>query len=912
MLSSKSHSISNQRGYILVGALAFAVIVSVGASMAILSAQQKVDEARNKEAVIEARLAMDSQASRILSRLDMETEVQGIYQSDDVLGVPIGDVTSGQYTAAKLRIVDTNVSLGPYAMSRQPLTIRPLDPLFPDVRMNSKQFKVEITAAAPNSGNTYVGTYTFQVRAIPIIDFALFNPGMQDETIELSNNGDVTDGVRVQTNTWAYTGHLMGKLTGSQQSYGPPHLLNARTESNPNFRLMRPITATGVSMPKWVNSPSSGFGTMLGRYDNLQDNYNNIDDAVGTYGRQFLPQQIGDAPLIQADPRDFYASIARSFNRNALAQPYQIVKVPTDNLFYEASTDGYIAMLNLGAVSGGLNHLTTGDRTILLGTPPPTNGIQVTTVIITNSANLVGSINLTFPPLLNVFFADHVNMNVPAAKLRIEGNIGFIPVTYTNVLAITNLGDAGRTLVIPFTNAIAHDIQRPVISVDVTNGVFFSSEAAAPGYSQLERDLYAWATNMQMQLISDPSSIWYIPNPEMVNYFLGQIKFYSLNETCKPIVSSIYDSATNTVQILHTNTFEQYAFGGYSLEEGVCGTPPAFYVLAGDDALLDSYLPTNYVVLQPPSALALMEQQVINVTNSVSASYTDTTLTVLHNDIQNSINTDYIVNGSLYSWVPSNAPMSAIYSTVIPGGDPLRARFYAIAWMSIEPVQEYRERFSEKYRLVQPTGRTSILTTNQALFSNFLLTDQHPTSGGSWYDYLEHNWVINVLNPSIPTRPSFRFNALGNKDSSLGAWKLSTSSTTKDVYDLSEQGERTDKDLGAAQQLAFNDRHVVFHYRTLGWSMTNLTVVEAQAPIFNGRLVVEDGIKYILSQRPTNLVVNGQVTYTHRTRPNNVAEGLQILKLPGYAINHTQTTYQDDCAERIYDVRIARVDTKRK
>jgi len=51
---------ARQAGYILVGALALAVLIAVASSMAILSSQQKVDEEHSKEANINARLAMDS------------------------------------------------------------------------------------------------------------------------------------------------------------------------------------------------------------------------------------------------------------------------------------------------------------------------------------------------------------------------------------------------------------------------------------------------------------------------------------------------------------------------------------------------------------------------------------------------------------------------------------------------------------------------------------------------------------------------------------------------------------------------------------------------------------------------------------------------------------------------------------
>ena len=89
-----------------------------------------------------------------------------------------------------MQVIDTGVQLGPYAIYYQPLQFSSLDPLFSDVRMNTQQFRVQINAATQNPAySNYVGTYAFQVRAVPIADFGVFNPGTQTETITLGNHG---------------------------------------------------------------------------------------------------------------------------------------------------------------------------------------------------------------------------------------------------------------------------------------------------------------------------------------------------------------------------------------------------------------------------------------------------------------------------------------------------------------------------------------------------------------------------------------------------------------------------------------------------------------------------------------------------------------------------------------------------
>ena len=71
--------------------------------------------------------------------------------------------------------------------------------------------------------------------------------------------------------------------------------------------------------------------------------------------------------------------------------------------------------------------------------------------------------------------------------------------------------------------------------------------------------------------------------------------------------------------------------------------------------------------------------------------------------------------------------------------------------------------------------------------------------------------------------------------------------------------------------------------------------------------MIESGFNQVLTLVPTNLVVHGQVTYTHRIR--SYAEPENVIGINAYAVDHTQAAYQTNSAERIYDVRISRVDT---
>ena len=128
---------------------------------------------------------------------------------------------------------------------------------------------------------------------------------------------------------------------------------------------------------------------------------------------------------------------------------------------------------------------------------------------------------------------------------------------------------------------------------------------------------------------------------------------------------------------------------------------------------------------------------------------------------------------------------------------------------------------------------------------------------------------------------------------------------------LQPDRRRDETDLSTNDYAEFYQRQIVFHYQTMGWTITNLTVINGQAPAFYGRLVVEDGINRLLTLNPTNLIVHGQVTYNHRMKSATEPVPANVLSIGAYTVDHTQTTYQTNSAERIYDARILRVDTHR-
>jgi hypothetical protein len=920
----------SSKGYVLVGVLALAVLVAVAASMAILSSQQKVDEVRNKTTNIEAKLAMDSQAARILTYLDGALEFSGTLKASSIPSVLSGDMVSGPYRSSvtlaskaeqtsefPVAIAEPqDLSFAPNIMYALPLQFHPQDPLFPDMRMNVREINVKIEAqASATVASNYVSTYTFQVRAIPVSDFALFNPGPQAAAVSISRDvaNPVFDGVLHQQNAWAYVGNLTGPSLAASGA-GSLHVIEAQhTAADPGARLYRsrPIIfpSSGIvphsGAAKWQNASSLGFATILGRYDNLLSAYQ--DDAVNQFGLMYHAgsehDNAGRDPNSTVDPISGYEAAALSLLGGAtspLQQAYSIVQVPSGNPFYTEANQGYITTLDLGSlVSSSFNPLTP-EQSFLLSMPPSTNGSQITLVLVTNCSYIGRPCNVSFPPSVNVFIADDVNTN--GTPLRMEGNIGFIPKLPDNVLTLTNMAEMRSSNPIC---AVTHDttVLRPAVLVDVSNAVN-QAFIYTPEYVQLEQELRNWATNVQIQLLSGPGTSCYIPNAGAINFLLDDLRLYRLNESCQPVVGLTTGWITNMVSEYTTNIYHEYSFAGWSMHSNGCVATQVYYNLNGNMA--DEGMPSNSLAV-PVGGLGFTDKLITTVTNADHQTFSDPWLDSLHNSLSNPVDGEFVDYAQLYTWIPSNATES----TLIPAQG---TKWFAITWMTIEPLadnQPYYESFNERYQLAQNTQTSDEVTNSAHQLSDFAPTEPRGDDPAmTWYGYLKDNWVANVPEANAPTDYTFRYDSSGTLSTdNVGAWRRTWSTVEQTVPDMGTEVNRRTSDLTNHLSL-FNERQVVFHYQTLGWTLTNVIIVAGQAPGFSGRLVVEDGIKRPMTLLPTNLVVHGQVTYTQRIKafddPSNV------IGLNAYGIEHNQRTYPENCSERIYDVRISRVDTRRR
>jgi len=148
---------SSPQAFALVGALVLAVLVCVAASLAIHSAQHRLSEARAKEANIEARLALDSAASRVLSQLDRVFETKGAYGGADLQQWLQGQApsVSGPYTVTLSVTNDAlpeDDTISTRDVAANGLSKNPMDPLFPDFWMDQTNFYIDITARATLAG----------------------------------------------------------------------------------------------------------------------------------------------------------------------------------------------------------------------------------------------------------------------------------------------------------------------------------------------------------------------------------------------------------------------------------------------------------------------------------------------------------------------------------------------------------------------------------------------------------------------------------------------------------------------------------------------------------------------------------------------------------------------------------------
>jgi hypothetical protein len=110
----------------------------------------------------------------------------------------------------------------------------------------------------------------------------------------------------------------------------------------------------------------------------------------------------------------------------------------------------------------------------------------------------------------------------------------------------------------------------------------------------------------------------------------------------------------------------------------------------------------------------------------------------------------------------------------------------------------------------------------------------------------------------------------------------------------------------ALYNATFVQRTIQFNYQTLGWTKTNAPAVPGPAPVFNGRLVVEDGIKRPAGLAPAGLIINGQLTYSHRIKWLTATDPL----ITQFSVNRNPATIPQG-PDRVYDIRISHVELNR-
>jgi len=913
---------AGSKGYVLLGALALSVIVAVAASKALLSSQHKLDEANAKQANVEARLAMDSQASRILTRVDRNLESVGIYQTDDILRVPTGDTVSGAFKVTKIS-PDSGVNLDPYNLYPTPLLFHRNDPMFPDVRMQVRQFNVGVSSDSTKSGlPNYDSHYTFQVRALAITDFAVFNPGEQTESITLGSDGLLADsnGQR-QGNPWVYVGALRRTASyATSQGASATKVLTAVSYANdPSARLYRRSSvgpanaAVQIGAAKTANAASSGFASMRGDYNNydFSGSYGDLNQLFETLGSQNR-NPINAVNPDTCDPVSTYESVATYMNNGPLLAPYTFTTVTCGNPLYLPSNNSEVAILDLGSILHG-SAGSMPEWSINLGVPKDANGMPVSVIVVTNSGFIPVAHNVTFPPNLNVFFADPVNTN--GARLRLEGNIGFLPVMDASVFVVDTGTLNNRIVVSPFADQQSpKTVDRPAIAVDTTAQAFIYTYE----YKQLERELGDWADSVQTSLLANPGTPYYTPNLGAGSGYF-QIKVFKLNESCKPVVSVLQDVATNISLTVYTNEFRDYAFAGDTTAD--CSVDYHYWFL-GADSMRDASMPEIAKPDVPPGRV-LSETTTSTGTEEVKPHFSIPYLEQLHRKLTPVITDQYHDNATLTTWTPANVPQAQLLAQIDPTGDPLKSEYFAIAWMEILPGPDngaYDESYLEDYKIGQKIDKTdsgSTPDTTTTLTDFDPVHDMHPIETQTpWYNYLQDHWLAdhsqepNLVTPPFPT---FRYTSAGVPNSLTGAWRRKTVSVTKDSYNFdtleTKLTENTLDPKDPAIQAAFFKRQVVFHYLTLGWAIPNLVIAQGPAPDFYGRLVVEDGIKQLSVWQATNFVVHGQVTYSQKIHPN---PDTISMNMPAYGVFHASQFYPVSCAERLYDVRISRVDTHRR
>ena len=576
---------------------------------------------------------------------------------------------------------------------------------------------------------------------------------------------------------------------------------------------------------------------------------------------------------------------------------YQPFQISHNNPLYDPSSQvagDYVAVLNLAV------YLSERSARTLYAIPIPYfGGLPIPTIVVTNAEVLAGTgvpVNLTFPPSVRVFFTGDINTNL--ARLKVEGNIGFIPKN-TDVLAISNFASRIFTPAIFATNEF-RQVSRPDVTLDATNQVFVEHQR----YALLHQQLYQWASNIQARVLSDPASPLYLPSAADENYFLDYLAISNLNSTVKPQVSILTDTATNRIENIYTNVISRYNYAGV-YEQSICGMLNREQMTALDTTFGDEHL-TN-ALAGIPGTFVLSGLEVITNRTDILRPFTQEEISQYHSLLP-ALDGQYAIEAQLIGWTPTNLPVPFPQLTEAN----IQTAPYAKAFITIHT--NYVERYREYTDLFQPTPeRVSIGTTGPVL-SNVEPSEMHPF-GGTWRDYLWMNWSNGIsatpyLGMQIRSGQgvnSERYDAAGNwNPENVGAWKSTTFGVLQEQNEITPADNRSDADIQLADPRFYNStfvqRTIRFNYQTLGWTKTNTPALPGPAPVFNGRLVVEDGIKRPAGLAPAGLVINGQLTYSHRMKWLSVTDPL----ITQFSVNRNPSTIPQG-PDRVYDIRISHV-----
>jgi len=873
--------------------MVLAVMVCVAASLAIRSSQHRILEARAKEGNIEARLALDSAASRILSQLDRVFEIKGAYGRQDLqqwLEMQQPSV-SGPYSvtlSATNDVVPEDKIVSTRTLAAAGFSKNTLDPLYPDFWMGQTNFSIDITARARRQGYPdFRARYSFRIRAVPVTEWAVFNPGRHREMVQLAR--DVSD-----TGHQAVHAYVGVVYSGGFSSAGTPASVTDASVSDPNRRVWRTSGSAG-GVAKFPNAASEGALSFKGDYPDYEPQWGSYELWGGL--RDSTDSVVNNEVAQQYD--DFLRT--QDWSPDWATPSYRPVQISPNNPLYDPSDQhagDYVAVLNL---AGYLSERAA--RSFYAIATPNLGGLPIPTIVVTNAEVVGGTgvpLNLTFPPSVRVFFTGDVNTNL--AKLKVEGNIGFVPKN-ADVLAITNFAQRIIAPAIFATNE-SRLLSRADITLDSTNQFFVEHQR----YALLHQQLYQWASNVQATVLSDPASPLYVERAADENYFLDYLAVSNLNSTVKPQVSMLTDTATNRIENIYTNVVSRYNYAGV-YEQAICGLLNQEQMTALDTTLVDEHL-TN-ALAGIPGTFVLGGIEIITNQTEIVQPFTQEQV-AQYNSLLPALAGQYAINAMLIRWTPTNLPVPFPPLT----GANIQTVPYAKAFITIRT--NYAERYREQIDLFQPAPERISVGTNGPILSSVEPAEMHPW-GDTWRNYLWQNWSNGIsaapyLGMQIRDGQgvnSERYDAAGNwNPDNIGAWKSTTYDALLEQYEVTPADNRSDADIQLADPAFYNttfvQRTVQFNYQTLGWTKTNAPALPGPAPVFNGRLVVEDGIKRPAGLSPAGLVINGQLTYSHRIKWLSVTDPL----ITQFSVNRNPATMPQG-PDRVYDIRISHVELNR-